>query len=634
MVCIDEVHCSSEWSHNFRPCYLKLDDIIINRLDCSVVLGLTATATKNTEKSLNKAYGFKNTIRSNDLSRMNLSLCITRDEHTTKQDNVCKLIKSGEYKDCKSIIIYCTYKSTTEILSRHLTQQGIESKAYHAGRSDVERQYIQECFNKNMIRCIVCTIAFSMGIDKKDVNSVIHYDMPQSIESYVQEIGRAGRDGKLAKCHLIISDTNYYSLRQILLSNIIDKDVTLKLMSRLMSEIKQVAVDKKTCTHIGHGRKFIDIEDDNADMKVDETNKEIIFDKPKYVFLPVDTITSELDIKKEVALTLFSYLENHYLETDGDFFVRLHSNTHLIVTIRFYTSSAEEVAEESELIKTLIENCNIRDGVYRCSIPVLCYKLNVPPFEIPRILNELQSRDKLTYDLERDTFCLAAYKLKEDIPGIARTLYQRACDIEDNTIRKLNSIYIAARKLSFKNIDYYLRVRAEKQKAIDGKATNVGSFLQNVELELAPEMNNLINTYFLTNDFDNIEKDLAGEMGVEEYLPLVRIDNVRAQTELEYDVRTLLDGAANIESSFKNDDKKSTSTYTSLEVVRILLGVQSSSITLTFFRNNPLWAKYNEHDYKDVISNVKEIYIKYQIEIAQRKMNQNGENPMKRRKLS
>jgi ATP-dependent DNA helicase Q4 len=262
MVCIDEVHCSSEWSHNFRPSYLKLEDIIFNRLDCPVVLGLTATATKNTEKSLISSYGFKKIVRSNDLSRLNLSLCITRDDEMTKLQSLCSLIKSPEYKECKSIIVYCTYKSTTDILARNLTQQGIESKSYHAGKDDSERQYIQSLFNKNLIRCIVCTIAFSMGIDKKDVNSVIHYDMPQSIESYVQEIGRAGRDGKLAKCHLIISDRNYYSLRQILLTNMIDQDITIKLVAKLMSEIKQVAIEKQVNTYIGR-RKFEQIEDDS-----------------------------------------------------------------------------------------------------------------------------------------------------------------------------------------------------------------------------------------------------------------------------------------------------------------------------------------------------------------------------------
>ena len=632
LVCIDEIHCSSEWSHNFRPSYLKLEDVICNRLNCNRILGLTATATKDTEMSLVREYGFKNVVRNNDLSRMNLSLCITRDEEGMKMSNLCKLIRSPEYKNCKSIIIYCTYKSTTDNVARYLTQNGIESKSYHAGKSDVDRQYIQDCFNKNLVRCIVCTIAFSMGIDKKDVNSVIHYDMPQSIESYVQEIGRAGRDGKLAKCHLIISDRNYYALRQLLLTNMIDREVALKFVSRLMKEIKQVVVDKQINSYMGK-RKIVDIEDDSTEFKVNEETNEIIFDKPKYVFIPVETICDDLDIKKEVALTLFSYLENHYLSQDGDYFIRLFSNTPIIMNLRFYTTTAEELAEENLFMKNFLEVCSVRDGVYKASIPVLCSKMDIPPFEIPRILNELQTKEKLTYELEKESFCLHAYKLKSDIPEIARTLLARANEIEENSIRKLNSIYIAARRLSFKSIDYLLRVSGEQTKAKEGKANRTSNSFLDINLELAPEMNNLINTYFLTDDFKNIENVLAGDMGVEEYLPLVKIDNARELAEIERDVKALLDGCANNEysSSFSADNAPQLGGFTCLDIVKILLGINSKNISITFFRDNPLWSKYSEHDYHDVIKYVRETYISYQVESAQKKMNEEGTSYLSKR---
>lgn len=106
MICIDEIHCSSEWSHNFRPSYLKLSDVILYRLNCNVVLGLTATATKDTEKSLVKEYDIKKVIRSEDLSRMNLNLCITRDDEHDKMKNLVGLLKSEDYKQCTSVIIY------------------------------------------------------------------------------------------------------------------------------------------------------------------------------------------------------------------------------------------------------------------------------------------------------------------------------------------------------------------------------------------------------------------------------------------------------------------------------------------------------------------------------------------------
>lgn len=103
-----------------------------------------------------------------------------------------------------------------------LNQQGIKSSSYHAGKTDEQRSYIQKQFIENKVRCLCCTIAFSMGIDKSDIQSVIHFDMPRSVENYVQEIGRAGRDGTLARCHMFLNNDDFYQLRRIGMSDLLD----------------------------------------------------------------------------------------------------------------------------------------------------------------------------------------------------------------------------------------------------------------------------------------------------------------------------------------------------------------------------------------------------------------------------
>ncbi|CAI2373563.1 unnamed protein product [Moneuplotes crassus] len=631
MICIDEIHCSSEWSHNFRPSYLKLSDVILYRLNCNVILGLTATATKDTEKSLVKEYDIKKVIRSEDLSRMNLNLCITRDDEHDKMKNLVTLLKSEDYKQCTSVIIYCTYKYITEVVANYLTQNGIVSSPYHAGMDESKRQNTHNLFNKNRIRCIVCTIAFSMGIDKKDVNSVIHYDMPQSIESYVQEIGRAGRDGNLAKCHLIISDKNYYSLRALLLKSIVDLDVTFKFVSRLMKEIKNVAVDHNVDTYIGRSRVFHDDEADPSNLLLNEDTKEIVLKEPKYVFIPIKEFCEELDIEKEVAMTLFSYLENHYLEKDNEYFIKMSTNIHIILNLRFYKGTPEDLAnglhmensnkkdvnQFSLFMEKFNEICNSRDGVYKCSVPILAMKLKVPPFEVPRIVYEMQNKELFTFDFEMDSFCIAAYRLKQDIPEISRILLARAKEIEQNSIRKLNSMYIAARKLSFKSIGYTNKVKNEQKKFKEGLANRTSNAFLNVELNLAPEMNNLINKYFMTDNFQEIEHELAGEYGVEAYLPLIRIDNDREKSALESDIRTLLHSNTPVGLEADYDQNKA-GHFSCLDIVRILLGVSSKNISLTFFKNNPLWGKYKEHDYNDVMKYAREFYVNYHIEMSSR----------------
>jgi len=110
----------------------------------------------------------------------------------------------------KSILVYCTKKASCNHVANFLTQNGLQSKPYHAGKTDEERNYVQKCFISGQIKVLVCTIAFSMGIDKSDVEAVVHFDIPKSIENYVQEIGRAGRDGRVARCHVFVSNDDYY----------------------------------------------------------------------------------------------------------------------------------------------------------------------------------------------------------------------------------------------------------------------------------------------------------------------------------------------------------------------------------------------------------------------------------------
>lgn len=131
--------------------------------------------------------------------------------------------------------MYCKYKYETDTISKFLADGNIKVKSYHSGLTAKERSRTQELFCSNKIRVVVATVAFGMGLDKSDVGAVIHYSLPESLEEYVQEIARAGRDGRLSFCHLLFDDITYYRLRSLMYSDGLDEYAVNKFLRQVFS---------------------------------------------------------------------------------------------------------------------------------------------------------------------------------------------------------------------------------------------------------------------------------------------------------------------------------------------------------------------------------------------------------------
>ncbi|XP_035785551.1 uncharacterized protein LOC118463215 [Anopheles albimanus] len=363
--CIDEAHCVSQWSHNFRPSYLMICKVLKEKLGVKTILGLTATATVQTRQSIVKHLAIPdgvNGIISDIPLPDNLLLTISRDEN--RDIALVELLLSERFASLESIIVYCTRRDDCERIAtfiRTCFQDAARARAeaqekagsnkrrrlnyvaepYHAGMPASRRRTIQNAFMNGELRIVVATIAFGMGINKADIRAIVHYNMPKNFESYVQEVGRAGRDGLLSHCHLFLDNrgNDRNELRRFIYANSIDRHVVRKLLQKIFVPCActkifsnhELADELRQEIEAANGMDW-DAAFDEAEATEKEGTEALAVPKRKRRLCPgheicfsIESTIQQLDIPEENIATFLCYLEldeHRYIQALSPAYIR------------------------------------------------------------------------------------------------------------------------------------------------------------------------------------------------------------------------------------------------------------------------------------------------------------------------
>ena len=476
LACIDEAHCVSEWSHNFRPAYHRLGSILFNRVMRSgmnnnnnnngkifPVLALTATATKKTEMSLRETLNIapENALR-NDAIRDNLSLSVIRVPSCSRNSTLLHFLQKDHPKG--AAIVYVAFKNEAESVANYLKVQGVVARPYHAGLDKSERHRTQMQFQENKVRVIVATVAFGMGLDKPDVRYVINYALPRSPEAYIQQCGRAGRDGNEAHCLTFLDPEDYLRSRSLTHADGCDVTSIRDLMEIVFlgngDVLKPKTTQKKKKKQVSE-EVFRDEDDDIEKRKTD-------YDAygnwiPKLGRIKPDVIAPVIDVKLEAIETALSCLElwgrdAQSITSPGSRDVKLdeeYSNLLRVLPdfrstceIRFFGRDPKEIAKQSTLVDAILKLCPEpkADGARIFDICKAAFLSNCSLDDVAFQLKALRDNREAGYEI-RDR--ALGFEILRDPPKgdklrkLAFDLTKRLDAVEKGSVGKLDALYSA-----------------------------------------------------------------------------------------------------------------------------------------------------------------------------------------------
>ncbi len=388
---IDEAHCISQWGHNFRPDYLKLAELC-KRLEVERVLALTATATPQVLSDIRDAFQIapEDAIRTR-FHRPNLRI---RSTLITDDAPYPTLLQRLRDRPAGSTLVYVTLQRTAEEIAEQLSADGIDATAYHAGMKPEDREQIQQDFLSSDSSVVVATIAFGMGIDKPNIRYVYHFNPPKSLESYAQEIGRAGRDGQESTCEMLLVPND-----RIVLENFVYGDTPSR---HAVARMIEVVAGQSDPFHISHYR-----------------------------------LSNETDIRVLVLRTLLTYLE-----LDG--YLKATSPRYDTYRVKPFVTSEHILnhfdGERREFIAGLLATLTKSRTWFHLNMVLAAQKLGVERERIVRAIEYMSEQNWIEVQVSDLVHGYRWQRRIEDSKTLADELYDRLTKREQSEVHRIDEV--------------------------------------------------------------------------------------------------------------------------------------------------------------------------------------------------
>jgi len=388
---VDEAHCISEWGHNFRPDYLKLARFATT-CGAERTLALTATATPSVLTDICQGFAIAPAcVVRTGFYRPNLTVLTTPIAVANRHAVLCERLA---HRSPGPTIVYVTLQRTAEAVAAALVEAGYEARAYHAGMADQERTATQEWFMRASHGVVVATIAFGMGIDKANIRSIYHYNLPKSLENYSQEIGRAGRDGLPSTCEMFVCPEDMNVLENFAYGDTPE----LSSVQTLLQEV-------------------LNLGDDFAVSLYD--------------------LSARHDIRQLVVRTLLTYLElDGYLEEGTPFYARYQ--------FRPLTPLADILAlfagERRVFLDTLFRCAEKARTWFHLDLEHAVQATGAPRERIVRALDYLAEQQRLEVKVEGVRNRFRRLRSPSNLDAVAQALHTRTLDREARELARLHQV--------------------------------------------------------------------------------------------------------------------------------------------------------------------------------------------------